>query len=73
MRPSYALITCACGHRATVAMSRWLHRDEVLRRARCSVCGRRGAVDMIALTGVVGGSMGLRPAREVVGLPVIEV
>ncbi|WP_145963393.1 hypothetical protein [Paracoccus mutanolyticus] len=39
--PTYWYITCDCGHWAHVATSRWLHRDELLRRSRCTSCGKR--------------------------------
>lgn len=42
----YVRVECACGHHAMIGTSRWLHRDELLRRARCSVCGKLGAVSM---------------------------
>ncbi|AYF01249.1 hypothetical protein PY32053_01622 [Paracoccus yeei] len=40
--PTYWYITCDCGHWAHIATSRWLHRDELLRRSRCTSCGKRG-------------------------------
>ncbi|WP_435167913.1 hypothetical protein [Falsirhodobacter sp. 1013] len=43
-RISCSELTCACGHGGYVATSRW--QDEMLRRARCTVCGRRGAKDL---------------------------
>lgn len=38
-------IHCHCGHDDLVALSRSLHRDQILPRAWCKACGRRGAAD----------------------------
>jgi len=44
----WVTIYCHCGHHATVRLpdGPWQHRDKLLPRARCKVCGRRGAKDI---------------------------
>lgn len=39
---------CACGHHAVVKLpdGPWQHRDKLLPRAVCTVCGRKAAVDL---------------------------
>lgn len=41
-------IECYCGHKAVIHLvtEKWLHRDVILPRCRCSVCGRLGAEHM---------------------------
>ena len=43
----WAHLTCKCGHLALVKLpgGPWQHRDQLMRRARCKVCGQLGAVD----------------------------
>lgn len=45
MSVQWIRLECRCGHHAEVkiASERWMHRDEILPRARCSKCGKRGA------------------------------
>lgn len=43
-------IWCSCGHEGLADLGRFIHRDEVLRRARCSVCGKKGAMTLIKPT-----------------------
>ena len=42
-----AIITCRCGHQGKTPVIPGVLRAETLRRARCSVCGKRDAVDVI--------------------------
>lgn len=55
---------CACGHIAEVKLpdGPWQHRDRLLPRAVCTVCGRKGADWMQAIPGpdTVTGAMGYR-------------
>ena len=72
--PSYTMIQCVCGHRGYVATSRWLHRDEIMQRARCKVCRRKTAEALIALPGPRHAKEGEREfAAMLSALPVIEV
>ncbi len=69
---AYYRIYCTCGRIGLIVLSRWLHRDEVLRRARCTVCGRRGAADLTWIHGQAPDSWSeVDPAM--VNLPVIKV
>lgn len=47
-RDQWLTFYCYCGHHATVKLSNepWQHRDKLLPRARCTVCGRRGAKNL---------------------------
>lgn len=47
----YYQIRCSCGHQGHVAFTRWLHRDEVLRRTRCSTCGAKDGRDIRLVPG----------------------
>ncbi len=38
-----ANIYCSCGHASLVRLPQDIIRPEILRRARCTVCGKRGA------------------------------
>ena len=44
-------IICRCGHQGTFDTDEWQSRDDVLRRARCSACGRIGADDLRIASG----------------------
>lgn len=44
---AYVTIYCHCGHSGLVGLTRMIHRDLILPRARCSVCGQRRATDVI--------------------------
>lgn len=59
--PKRVRIYCTCGHYAVVTVPRGMLRDDILPRARCSVCGLRGAVD---LTLVVDQRPGWVKARD---------
>lgn len=39
-------IWCSCGHVGQATLPAGLSRDTILRRARCTVCDRLGAVDL---------------------------
>jgi|GEM_PF-7052214 len=72
--PYYYRITCRCGHEASASLSKWLHRDEVLRRARCTACGRRAAIGLVTENVGEGGGAGWEERRERLrALPVINV
>lgn len=68
----YCHITCKCGHEAYVATSRWIHSDEVRRRAKCTVCGKRTVKDVVAVPARTGG-YGDGPSQRLAGLKVIRV
>jgi hypothetical protein len=63
---------CKCGHSAVISLSRFVHRDLLLPRLRCSVCGARAAY----LMGYVGhyqpGPIGEAEAARCAALPVID-
>nr|WP_138918377.1 hypothetical protein [Paracoccus sp. TRP] len=59
-------IWCHCGHEGPAGLDHWVHRDEVLRRARCTVCGRKGAKTMIVPTEFP--KMGCDPAADLEAL-----
>ena len=42
-------IFCTCGHRAQVTFPEFRQRDDILARARCRRCGRRGQQDLIVV------------------------
>jgi|GEM_PF-5729033 len=71
-RVHYYSQTCQYGHSAYVAVSRWLERGEMLARARCTLCGHRGAADLVMVpvrtTGFKSGT-----SSFMVGLNVIKV
>ncbi|VDS08845.1 hypothetical protein PARHAE_02030 [Paracoccus haematequi] len=70
---TFSHIYCGCGHSGMVGTSRWLHRDEMLRRFRCSVCGGRPS----HVTMIVHTTDPARAAqdgyRDVRGVPVYQV
>lgn len=67
---TYYQIECRCGHVGRVGFSRWLHRDEVLRRTKCSACGGKGGRDLRMLPGP-GSSVTW--TQELQGVPVHQV
>lgn len=40
-------ILCSCGHKSEIVLHEIVHRDKLLPRCRCTVCGKLGAKDMI--------------------------
>ncbi len=44
--PGVMYLICACGHEGVVAPDMSGQRLKTLRRARCTACGRKGAVDL---------------------------
>ncbi|WP_411839391.1 hypothetical protein [Paracoccus sp. ME4] len=64
------LIRCRCGHEGRVGFSRWLHRDDVLRRTRCSVCGKKEGRNLRMLP-TPGSSVAW--AEDLQGVPVHQV
>lgn len=71
-RVTYYYLTCACGHKRYIATSRWLHRDDLVRRAVCSACRLRQTTDVIVIAESSGGFIsGIKP--ELVGLVVQKV
>lgn len=71
--PVFFALYCPCGHHAVVALSRWLHRDEILQRAVCSVCGRREADVRSFVPGTEAGEPVADQIAHYEALPVIEV
>ncbi|AGT07921.1 hypothetical protein JCM7686_0812 [Paracoccus aminophilus JCM 7686] len=49
MKDHRIFIHCRCGHVGCVTLGYFLHRDEMLRRARCTVCGKRDGWTVIVL------------------------
>lgn len=68
--PAYDLIRWHCGHEGHVGFSRWLHRDEVLRRTKCSACGGKQERDLRVLPGPGAGKA---YEKEVAGVRVHQV
>jgi hypothetical protein len=48
-RVSYYHATCPCGHDAYLATSRWVHRDFLLARMKCTGCGRRDRMSVTVI------------------------
>ena len=66
----YYLIQCRSGHEGRVGFSRLLHRDEVLKRTRCSAYDAKESRDLRMLPGPGSGEAF---ALDVVGVPVHPV
>jgi len=69
---TYYHLTCVCGHEAHVALSRWLHRDEIRRRAKCTACGSRQVREVRIVVDMVNTLIN-GPASGLEGLPVRRV
>lgn len=70
---NYIQLTCPCGHEAVLALSDFLDHDEILRRAVCSVCGRREADVRAFVPGTDAGEPVANQIARYEALPVIEV
>ncbi|MEE2861240.1 MAG: hypothetical protein VYB46_10575 [Pseudomonadota bacterium] len=47
MPVTYYHLRCICGHESYVALSRWLHQDELRARATCGRCHCRQIKDVV--------------------------
>lgn len=58
---------CNCGHTGPATLPEWKHRNYILPRARCTVCGTLGAFHMVVDNGYRpkdGGKVEDRPCRR---------
>lgn len=73
MPVTYYHLRCICGHESYVALSRWLHRDELRVRATCRRCRCRQVKDVIMVPGPEPEGQKMWSRALPPDLPVIQV